>query len=107
MIESYLIWALQIKRLQIGSSSGSITPDGRAAGHSLRNTHFVKIAGPNLQEKQALRHHPSNVLSGKMSTGVVSAQSAAACKALKELAFVANGHSAHLRGHWASPDGWR
>jgi hypothetical protein len=68
---------------------------------ALRNTRFVKSAGPALQENHASRHHAPNLPSGKVSKGPVNARSTAARKLLRNLASAAGGQNAQLRGHWA------
>ena len=70
-------------------------------GHSLRNTRFVKDAGPDLQQDQALRHHAPNVPGGEVSKDMMGARSAAEYKLLIDLSSVADGQSTQLRGHWA------
>ena len=70
-------------------------------GHSGQFTRFVKSAGPDLQQDQAPRHHAPNVPGGEVSKDVVGARSAAACKPLMELTFLAGGQNTQLRGHWA------
>ena len=70
-------------------------------GHSSQNTRFVKSAGPDLQQDQALRHHAPDVLGGEVSKDMMGAQSAAEYKLLIDLASGADGHFAQLRGHWA------
>ena len=50
---------------------------------------------------QALRHHAPNVPGGEVSKDMMGARSAAEHKLLIDLASVADGHSAQLRGHCA------
>jgi len=68
---------------------------------TLQFTHFVKSAGPDLQQHQASRHHAPNVPDGEVLKDMVGARSAAAYKLLIDLGFAADGQNAQLRGHWA------
>jgi hypothetical protein len=81
--------------------AGPVTAKVCRVATAVRNTRFVKSAGPDRQESLASRHHPTGMPSGEVSEGVPDTQSAAAWNSLTKLAFAALGHFAHLRGHWA------
>ena len=83
---------------------GPVTAKVCVLARALRNTRFVKSAAPDPQQNQALRPSFPRAPGSEVSRDTTDAGAPSghnSTQALMNLTFMADGHFAHVRGHWA------